>query len=81
MPNTNTAIESLRSFALAHNEIAFAHLCTAALEGEEWAVELVDLVLEVVGPDPTLHPEHTARIIRIADTMRPDGAIARTLAI
>lgn len=43
MPKTidTAAIESLRSFAMNHNEIQFAHLCTAALAGEEWAVDEV----------------------------------------
>ncbi len=32
----DTAIETLRTFALTHNEIAFAHLCTAALTSGGW---------------------------------------------
>lgn len=33
----NTALESLRDFAIANDKIAFARLCTAAIEGDERA--------------------------------------------
>lgn len=42
------AIESLRTFALANNETAFAHLCTSALNGEAWAVERVTGALKLI---------------------------------
>lgn len=38
---TRAAIESLRSFAVSHGELPFAHLCTSALGGEEWAIERI----------------------------------------
>jgi len=83
MPNTNTAIESLRTFAMAHNEIAFAHLCTAAIEGEEWAMERIadGTKRASVATSATSKRDHRIAIIRSTDTARPDGAIARTLTI
>src|ERR1700749_3590743 len=44
MDKTNTnknAIEALRTFAAAHNELAFADLCATALKGERWAIERI----------------------------------------
>ena len=76
------AIESLRTFAEQHGEIQFAHLCTAALNGEEWAIELVTDALNLIsdredeGTHSTLRA--TLEAIRATDTTRPDGAIART---
>lgn len=76
-PNT-AAIESLRTFATAVYELEFAHLCTAALHGEEWAVERISAALQ----------QHTSvdeggtwtlSAIRTTDTTRPDGLIARSL--
>ncbi len=32
-----SAIESLRVFATSHGEVAFAHMCTEALNGQQWA--------------------------------------------
>mgnify|MGYP001608257260 FL=1 len=78
--NTNhTAIESLRTFALAHGEVSFAHLCTAALNGEAWAVERVESVLERIA----VHAEALAgglsklTLIRSTDTTNPDGSSSR----
>ena len=76
----NEAIEALRTFALTHNEIAFAHLCTAALAGEEWAINRVmlaiaPLVRTLSGP----RAAHAIQVIRAIDTSRPDGLVARTL--
>ncbi len=82
MTNTNTAaIESLRAFALTHNEVAFAHMCTAALAGEEWALGSIDAARRAFCGDLTYgEPDHgiTLAHIRIADTARPDGAIAKS---
>jgi hypothetical protein len=73
----NTAIESLRTFAMANNEIAFSYLCLAALAGEEWAVERVSVVLRLFRGG---RPEIAALDgIRATDTTRPDGVIARTM--
>jgi hypothetical protein len=82
---SNTAIESLRTFAMAHNEIAFAHLCTAALAGEEWAMERITQGSATYPHTPVLrYPGYSysvyqgdLRIIRATDTTRPDGASAR----
>lgn len=76
------AIESLRTFALAHNEIEFAHLCTAALNDEAWAVEKVTEALDLIACDDEdeINPEWARmRAINATDCSRPDGAIARKL--
>ena len=81
MTNTSaSAIESLRTFALANNEIAFAHLCTAALAGEEWAGSRIDWALRVQAERARCNVDEDAliRVIRATDTTRPDGAIARS---
>lgn len=73
MKDTNTAaIEELRGFAIGNNEIAFAHLCTAALNGEAWALERVTAVLDRIAGEMLL-------AIRAADTTRPDGSVARDM--
>lgn len=82
MPTIDTtAIESLRTFAVDHNELPFAHLCTAALAGEQWAVERIvpvverhEIAIEVYGDKRTV-----LEMIRATDTTRPrpDGATAR----
>lgn len=73
------AVEVLRSFAVEHGEVQFAHLCTAALAGEQWAIDrLAPVVREVA----TLHPNDTTdrlHIIERTDTSRPDGAIAKSI--
>lgn len=108
MTNPNTAaIESLRTFALAHNEsgrstqrrhvgvhafeaadrdhlAAFAHLCSAALNGEQWAVERLADVLELFDAYMLNNSDYdTAQakldVILATDTTRPDGLIARSL--
>lgn len=76
------AIESLRIFALAHNEMAFAHLCIAALNGEAFADDRVQSVLaqiDAMAPDVGDRRQAALEIIRSTDTTRPDGAIARKL--
>lgn len=73
------AIESLRSFAEQHGEMAFSHLCTAALAGEEWARERIACAL-VEFLDPTETGGALDRI-RATDTTRPDGAIARGIEV
>lgn len=81
----NTAIESLRTFATVHNELAFAYLCTAALAGEEWAVERVTEALALISDreEEGTHSTHRARLeaVRTTDTTRPDGAVARTISL
>lgn len=78
------AIESLRAFAALHGELEFAHLCTAALNGEEWAQREVDAVLDHIADaenSSTSRCEACDRskldIIRSTDTIRPDGSVAR----
>jgi len=83
------AIRALQAAALAHSEIPFFHLCTAALEGQHWATERVEAAIEQVdharrsiaaGGDGDLTAE-TIRIIRTTDTARPDGAIAKSFTL
>ncbi len=77
------AIESLRSFALGQirhrhgmpgeertHMVAFADMCTAALNGEEWAVERIAPALRC----GTWYPLLLSDIIRATDCTRPDGA-------
>lgn len=84
MTTTTTAIESLRTFALAHNELAFARMCAAALGDEQnppeaWAGERVNVVLVEVTRTQRSYREVALNFIRSTDTTRPDGLIARTL--
>lgn len=80
---TIAAIESLRTFAVANNEMEFAHLCTAALAGEEWAMERVQPALTVFHGTGNAqhHAQQAWSVIRDTDTTRPDGAVARSIKI
>lgn len=73
------AIESLSAFAFAHGELQFVQLCTAALQGEAWAVErLTAAIDEALANNPSWHLADAApHLIATVDTARPDGAIAR----
>lgn len=73
-----TALESLRTFAVQHNELEFAHLCTAALNGEQWAIDRMrDAIFRA---DYRFSTDATVlREIRSTDTTRPDGATARKM--
>jgi len=75
-----TAIESLRSFAVTNNEIDFAHLCTAALAGEGWAVGRIASVVDEWCFAPC-DESAVVDLIGNIDTARPDGAIARKMEI
>lgn len=69
----------LANLAMSHGELQFAHLCTAALAGEPWAVERVTgIVAEIAKYDN--HEAATLLAIRNADTGRPDGATPRGFA-
>ncbi len=82
-------IDDLRTFALAHNEIAFVHLCDEALYqlacnpngGEHcWAAERVNVVIFEIGRTTARHRDEVSLgFIRSTDTTRPDGAIARSI--
>ncbi len=89
-----TKIEQLHSFAAAHDEMAFAHMCVAALqpEPERWAVErvarvlalfvdcrILDADLAVDGGAQGLGLNRILGIIRATDTTRPGGELARSL--
>ena len=81
MMNT-AAAESLRSFAVAHGELQFAHLVTAALAGEEWALGRVNIVIfERNRTQRKYRDKITLDFIRATDTTRPDGALARSFAV
>ncbi len=67
-------IEQLRAFALEHGEIAFSHLCTAALAGEEWAIDRIGKALAC----GTSYPLLLADIIRATDTTREDEYVAKS---
>lgn len=89
------AIEPLKQFAEQNGEIEFAHLCTAALQGEEWAIERVSSViarltdsmlaasLDTMSPADRRYMVHVCRIdvIRSTDCTRLDGSIARAAVI
>ena len=92
MTNTidTAAAKAIRSFAVAHNELQFAHLCTAALQGEEWAVRRIGLALgdidQMIADGATYRDgrkmtelEILLDVIRSTDTTRPDGAIAKSM--
>jgi hypothetical protein len=88
---TAVPFEVLRTFAVAHGEMAFAHLCTAAINGETWAIDrlngtaVVAAVLrtfravEASGEQLTeAQREGAISLLRDVDTSRTDGAIARS---
>lgn len=86
MNSTNTdraALESLQSFAYEHGEVAFGHLCTAAINGEEFAVVRVRTVLDVINGRTAIRPSTASAIkaIRATDTSNPDGSTARSLVL
>jgi hypothetical protein len=72
-----------------NSSFAFVHLCTAALEGEEWAMERIGSVVEewtyfnaVRCEIPeSRFTEYALESIRATDTTRPDGAIARSVEV
>lgn len=77
---TITTLQSLRTFADRHGEIAFVGLCDAAeraLKGdrrEAWAVERVAEVLMWATPVESDDAEQLKlRSIRAMDCTRPDG--------
>lgn len=76
--SNRSEIEALRNFAIDNNEVAFAHLCTAALAGEEWALSRIRWPMNVRAG--RAHDDDAALldVILATDTTRPDGAIARS---
>jgi hypothetical protein len=62
--------------------VAFAHMCTNALDGEEWAVKRIATVLDLfaiyglAGVDTDTVAVKIEAILA-TDVTRPDGAIAR----
>lgn len=77
------AIESLRSFAVSRGTLQFAHMCTAALNGEEWALERIWYFLTpgacIVDATSAINTAHLLNLIAFTDTTRPDGAMGRLL--
>lgn len=76
-------IESLRTFAMLINQIPFAHICTAALAGETWAVariaEVTAAIKQRLETSERWYADAALAVIRATDTTRPDGATARSL--
>lgn len=76
----NKTIESLRTFAVENNEIAFAHL-----DGEEWAVERIADTMRRIDAAAQYRDANQIALklsaVRSTDTTRPDGAIARSFTI
>ena len=83
MDNTTIAIESLRTFALSENEISFAHLCTAALAGEEWAMERIVQARARLSQFNGGRNNEVSRIyvLRSTNTTRPNGTVARSFEV
>lgn len=83
MPTIDTAaIESLRALAATSGELQFAHLCTAALSGEEWAMDRIGNALhEINWMSNELGLDRRLEVIRCIDTTRPDGAVARASSV
>lgn len=85
MDNTNTdraALESLQSFAYAHGEMAFGHMVTAALAGDQWALERVTPIAQRRAADIVSidrHTQATLAVIQRTDTANPDGSTARSI--
>jgi hypothetical protein len=92
------AIESLRTFATEHATnrnsshysyraelSAFVHMCTAALDGQEWAVKRVTDTLRRIDEGEKYRDADQVQIklsaIRATDTTRPDGAIAKSIEV
>lgn len=75
------AIESLCAFAESHGEIQFAHLCTEAMNGEEWAVERMVEARDRLSQFANTRNNEVNRVyvLRTTDTTRPDGLIARRM--
>ena len=73
---TNQVFETLRTFAFANSEIAFAHLCTAALAGDALAIAMVIPVATQFGK---IDSYALLDLMAATDTTRPDGAIARSI--
>ena len=63
----NAAIQTIQAFAYLNGRVKFFHLCTSALQGEEWAIKRVTAAIE-----------RTMVSIDATDTDRPDGAVPRT---
>jgi len=79
----DSAIRALHDLAWEHSEIPFAHMCSAALNREPWAVERVTAVLtyrEYIARNyPTRVNEHLLIEIRATDTTTPGGGTRRSL--
>lgn len=81
--DSNAAIRALHDLAWEHKEIPFAHMCSAALNGEAWAVERITAVLvyrEYIARNyPSRINEHLLIEIRAANTTPPGGGALRSL--
>ncbi len=76
------AAAALRSFAFSNYEVAFAHMVTAAIEGEAWAVERIEDAFARIGAGAfeagaDIHALKL-RVISTTETDRPDGYTAKS---
>lgn len=75
---TNSVLENLRSLAVTNGEVAFSHLVTAAINGEEFAVtRMEDFCAHVDG----FSSQGVISTMATWNTDRPDGAVARCFKI
>ncbi len=85
----NDTIGTLSVFAFNHGEMAFHHMCAAALNGEAWAIERIEfassrIALACADTGKLTDDEFDGlrlSIIRTTDTTRPDGGVARSIEI
>jgi len=66
--------------------VAFAHMCTSAIQGESWAIERMNRTLVDIERLGTVLPDGVTDNTRLAvilatDTARPDGAVARSVEV
>lgn len=80
LTNASDAAQALMSYAIAQDS-ALAHLCSAAIQGEEWALTRVRDAFDVVAsyrePDAVVTGDDLVSVAGLIETRRPDGAVAR----
>lgn len=72
------ALEALREFAIANNESAFAHMVTAALSGEQWAVERATDALVLIGERMECDGHHPGPLEPMGVTVYCDDSCNRS---
>lgn len=74
----DATVRALHAAAVAHNKLEFAHLCQAAMNGEQYAI---DRVWEVLGDIAEAQNKAALDVISVADTTRPDGGTPRKIEV